>query len=409
MFDLFVAFITGLTTGGLSCLAVQGGLLASSLANQLEKDVAEQNYNEKGKNQAKKHIATPIILFLAAKLAAYTLLGALLGILGSVFQLTPLTRALMQFAIGIFMIGSALRMLNVHPIFRHFAFEPPAFLRRFIRRKASNNRTAILTPLLLGFLTVLIPCGVTQAMMAVAVSTADPLRGAALMFSFVLGTSPVFFVVSYYATKLGSKMEKYFMRTVAIVLLILGLLAIDTGLNLAGSPISATRLSASFFNKTGISQPLTVVQASSVENGPKNNSKEGCGCSNMKGSSKLGESALQPQKPGEPTGVPLVPSETGPSVSQPGAVGDMVTLNVKGNGYEPRVLHAPAGKALQLKLVSNNTYSCSLAFVIPSLNVQKVLQPTGVEIIDIPAQKKGSVMPFSCSMGMYTGQIVFDL
>ena len=27
-----LAFITGLTTGGLSCLAVQGGLLASSIA-----------------------------------------------------------------------------------------------------------------------------------------------------------------------------------------------------------------------------------------------------------------------------------------------------------------------------------------------------------------------------------------
>ena len=33
--QLVVAFITGITTGGLSCLAVQGGLLASSLAHQI--------------------------------------------------------------------------------------------------------------------------------------------------------------------------------------------------------------------------------------------------------------------------------------------------------------------------------------------------------------------------------------
>lgn len=407
MFDLFVAFITGLTTGGLSCLAVQGGLLASSLANQLEKDVFEQN-NMEGKNQTKKHIATPIILFLAAKLAAYTVLGALLGLLGSVFQLTPLTRAMMQFAIGIFMIGSALRMLNVHPIFRYFAFEPPAPLRRFIRRKASKG-TAVLTPLFLGVLTVLIPCGVTQAMMAVAVSTADPLRGAALLFSFVLGTSPVFFVVSYFATKLGSKMERYFMRAVAVVLLILGLLAIDTGLNLAGSPISATRLSASLFNRPTLTQPISVVQASSLENGTTKEGKGGCGCSNMKETSATNESAGNPQQPDDSVAASLVPPETGPSAPQPAAARGVVTLNVKDNGYEPRVLHAPAGKALQLKLVSDNTYSCSLAFVIPSLNIQKVLQPTGVGVIEIPAQEKGSVMPFSCSMGMYTGQIVFDL
>ena len=37
--DLVVPFITGVTTGGLSCLAVQGGLLASTLAYQLEQDL----------------------------------------------------------------------------------------------------------------------------------------------------------------------------------------------------------------------------------------------------------------------------------------------------------------------------------------------------------------------------------
>src|SRR5512139_1580483 len=38
--QLFVAFVTGLTTGGLSCLAVQGGLLASSLAHQIVHDLS---------------------------------------------------------------------------------------------------------------------------------------------------------------------------------------------------------------------------------------------------------------------------------------------------------------------------------------------------------------------------------
>jgi hypothetical protein len=39
MNQIIVAFVTGLTTGGLSCLAVQGGLLASSLGRQIEQDV----------------------------------------------------------------------------------------------------------------------------------------------------------------------------------------------------------------------------------------------------------------------------------------------------------------------------------------------------------------------------------
>ena len=374
MLDLLIAFVTGLTTGGLSCLAVQGGLLASSLANQLEMDVAQQAKIKKN-NQNRKHIAAPILIFLAAKLAAYTLLGVLLGLLGTVFELTPMTRAILQFAIGFFMIGSGLRMLNVHPIFRYFAFEPPASLRRFIRKRASKG-TSALTPAFLGLLTVLIPCGITQAMMAVAVSTADPLKGAALLFSFVLGTSPVFFLVSYFAVKLGTKMEKSFMRVVAVVLLLLGIFAIDTGLNLAGSPISVTRFAAS------LSTP-----ASETFNFP------------------------SPQPEAEITAsVPPLPEPaiTGPEITQVVPVADELVLNVRNNGYQPRELHAAAGKDLQLKLVSKGTQSCSLAFVIPALNIQKLLQPTGVEVVHIPAQEKGTVMPFSCSMGMYTGQIIFD-
>jgi len=91
-------------------------------------------------------------------------------------------------------------MLNVHPIFRHFAIEPPRFITRYIRKKARNSSDWF-TPLFLGTMTVLIPCGVTQAMMAVALATGDAAQAAALMFAFTLGTSPVFFAVAYFATQ----------------------------------------------------------------------------------------------------------------------------------------------------------------------------------------------------------------
>ncbi|MDP1817989.1 MAG: hypothetical protein Q8K92_26285, partial [Leadbetterella sp.] len=61
--DLIVAFITGLTTGGLGCLAVQGGLLTSTLAHQIEQDL--QVHNGTGSSQKfKPHIAQPILFFL---------------------------------------------------------------------------------------------------------------------------------------------------------------------------------------------------------------------------------------------------------------------------------------------------------------------------------------------------------
>jgi uncharacterized protein len=358
MSQLVVAFVTGLTTGGLSCLAVQGGLLAGTLAHQIEQDYTEQAV--KGKPGGKKsktlapvrsNPAMPILLFLVAKLAAYTLLGALLGLLGSYLSLSPTTRAMLMIAIGVFMVGNALRMFNVHPIFRYFSFEPPKFITRYIRRTAKGTDT--LTPLFLGALTVFIPCGVTQAMMAAALGTGSAVMGAALMFAFILGTSPVFFVVAYLTTELGSRMEKYFMRFVAAVVLVLGLVTVNGGLNILGSPLS-------FQNVTRSLVPSAGVFASQTE-----------------------------------------------STAPVAANGDLL-LQVENDGYFPETLKAPAGQALTLNLVTNKTYSCSRDFVIPALNFYQLLPDTGKVQVSIPAQSKGSKLYFTCSMGMYTGQILFE-
>ena len=355
--QIVIAFITGLTTGGLSCLAVQGGLLASSLAHQIEQDYLEQSAQQKKrgkKNQLqvpRRNTAFPILLFLASKLVAYTLLGALLGWLGSYLTLTPTTRAMFLIAIGIFMIGNALRMFNVHPVFRYFSIEPPKFITRYIRKTAKGTDTA--TPLFLGALTVFIPCGVTQAMIATALGTGSVVLGAALMFAFTLGTSPVFFMIAYLTTEIGARLEKFFMRFVTVVLLILGLVTLDGGLNLIGSPLSFQNLARSLMPSNNVSASATDAAQSSIP-------------------------------------------------------GDELVLSVENRGYFPSTLKAPAGKDLKLNLVTNGTYSCALAFLIPSLDFYEMLLPFGTVQVNIPAQEKGSTLYFTCSMGMYSGQIVFE-
>lgn len=347
---VMLAFVTGLTTGGLSCLAVQGGLLATSLEQKLESSINIPSLGKKKKKtkiiptQHNLNLAEPIIFFLGAKLAAYTLLGALLGVIGSVFQLSTTMRAFLLIFIGIFMVGNALRIFNVHPFFRYFSIQPPRIITKYIRQTAKKG-TEFYTPIFLGVLTVLIPCGVTQAMMAVAIASGNILTGASVMFSFILGTSPVFFLVAYFTMKLGSKLESFFMRFVAIIVLILGLVTVDNGLNLIGSPLSISYL--------------------------------------LNNSTRINE--LDQNTPGS----------------------NELSLSVENNGYFPKRLYALADKDLRLNLVTDNTFSCSRDFVIPSLGIQVFLPDTGTVILDIPAQASGTVLRFTCSMGMYTGEILF--
>jgi sulfite exporter TauE/SafE len=265
-------------------------------------------------------------------------------------QLTPLMSAVLYLAIGVFMLGNGLRMLNVHPIFRYFVIEPPKALTRFIRRR-SKNGASFVTPLFMGTLTIFLPCGVTQAMMAAALGTGSALGGAALMFAFILGTTPLFFSVSYFATRIGATMEKYFTRIVAVTMLLLALVSIDAGLNLIGSPFSFSRS----FN--------TAFAAANL--------------------------------PG---------TQSGNGYAMNG-----YAIHVSENGYSPAVLHLPADKAISLEWVTENTQACSRSVVIPGLNYQKILPPTGRVRLDIPAQPRGTVLRYTCSMGMYPSQLVFDL
>jgi uncharacterized protein len=341
--NLIVAFMIGLTTGGLGCLAVQSGLLASTLAFQMEQDVLARGPGSTQK--FKPNIAMPILLFLIAKLAAYSILGFVLGALGSLLQLTPTMSAILYLAIGIFMVGNGLRMLNVHPIFRYFVIEPPSFLTRFIRRK-SKNGASLVTPLFMGTLTIFLPCGVTQAMMATALGTGSALQGAALMAAFILGTCPIFFSVSYFATRLGSLIEKYFIRIVAVAMIVLALVSIDSGLNLLGSSFSFSRV-------------ISSVKTTLIES-----------------------------VPGQQTGYEIHVSE---------------------NGYSPEILHLPANKPVTIEWVTENTQACSRSVVMPGLDYAKILPTTGRVKMDIPPQPEGAVLRYTCSMGMYPSQLVFDI
>jgi plastocyanin domain-containing protein len=86
-----------------------------------------------------------------------------------------------------------------------------------------------------------------------------------------------------------------------------------------------------------------------------------------------------------------------------------LVLNVVDKGYRPRRLHAPADTPLTLTLVTDEVYSCSRAFLIPDIDFGVILPASGEEVVEIPPQAPGTVMPCTCSMGMYTGEIIFDL
>jgi uncharacterized protein len=100
---------------------------------------------------------------------------------------------------------------------------------------------------------------------------------------------------------------------------------------------------------------------------------------------------------------PAAAAASGATEAQTAAT-QTATINVRSNGYDPQVVQIKAGVPTKLNVVSDNVQSCARAFVIPALNLERVLPANGTETIDLPASPPGEIA-FSCSMGMFTGVI----
>jgi len=331
--DLWLIFITGLTTGGLTCLAVQGGLLMTALS-QGDISVEKPTLSDS---------ALPVGAFLASKLISYAILGFLLGALGNAFRITPTVQGIMQLLAGLFMIITAFSLLDVHPIFRYFQIKPPKFITRRIRTQAKSG--AIFAPAILGALTIFIPCGTTQAMMILAISSSNPFEGMVIMTTFILGTTPVFFILGFGATQIRGRMQNVFAVVTATLVLLLGLLAIDSGMILLQSPYAPSRIVLALANPEPAAVKATIVDGRQE-----------------------------------------------------------FYLTADYNGYTPNVLIAEKDMPIRLNMVTQNSRGCELAFVIPSAGISLILPTTGTTPIDIPASSAEEIQ-FMCSMGMYTGVI----
>lgn len=376
--NLWVIFFTGLTTGGLSCLAMQGGLLTSIIANQKKeelegllpdklqnREIEKLNGYKAKKKAAKKQkylhsLASkdfklnsfdqldwmPVGMFLLTKLIAHTVLGFLLGSLGSTLSLSLEVRLAFQVFTALFMIGTAMNLLKVHPVFRYLSFQPPKFIQRIVRD--SSKSKALFAPAVLGFLTIFIPCGITQAMEVLAINSANPVLGAAIMFVFVLGTSPLFAFIGVATAKLSEGWHEKFMKFASYALVAMAVYSLNGVLIVVDSPLTINKIIRPvtyFFSDERFDYTSSTLVTNGVQK---------------------------------------------------------VKIEALSAGYSPNRVRVSVGVPVELTISTNETYSCASAFVFREFGISTFLKPTDSQAFIFTPTKKGS-FTYSCSMGMYTG------
>lgn len=229
-----VVFLIGVLASVSTCVAVTGGLLVSLAAKY-----NEQAGDMPGRTRFRTHL-----YFNAGRIISYTLLGALIGVLGSALTLSPASYGVVTIAASVLMFVLGLQMIGLLP--GALRLRPPESFARWTNSLAQRRSAA--AAFTLGALTFFLPCGFTQALQLYVLAKGDALTGGLTMLVFALGTLPVLLGLSAASSFASGNFKRYFFRVAGAAVIVLSVISVQSGLTLlnlwpervsvAGSPAS---------------------------------------------------------------------------------------------------------------------------------------------------------------------------
>lgn len=281
----------------------------------------------------------PLIQFNVGRLVSYFVLGGIVGLIGTAITLPIWTTAYLNIGVALVMLYLALTILGIIPK-GAFPIRPPKALSHWISNLTEHDHP--LAPIALGALTFFLPCGFTQSLQLAALASGGFVPGAMIMGVFAIGTLPALLGISFISSSARGSFSRIFLTFAGTLVFVLALFNLRSGFALAGFSVSLPAQQA--------------VEATS-------------------------ENAVR------------LPVITGYEQE--------VRMKVTAYGYEPPELTIKSGVPVRFIIDGTQAGGCTQGFVIPSLGIQKVLQP-GDNIIEFTPEKPGRIA-FSCSMGMVRG------
>lgn len=332
-----VLFLVGVFTS-LHCVVMCGGINMS------------QCLPEKSTKVGSGSKLKPSLLYNLGRVISYTVIGGMIGALGSVVSFSGQARGLVAILSGIFMVIMGISMLGVFPWINKITPRLP----RFIREKAGSAGRGK-GPFIVGLFNGLMPCGPLQAMQLYALGTGSFVVGALSMFFFSLGTLPLMFGLGAIVTYMGSKFTKNMMRFSAALVVVLGIIMVGRGMVLSDITLPA------------LTKTTGAVAAKPAETA--NNS--------------------EPKKE-------VLSGEIVDGVLK-------ITSNLNYRGYPNITVQKGTPVEFNIQADSRMLNSCNNRLIIPEYGLQVALKP-GDNIIEFTPTESGKFR-YSCWMGMVTGRI----
>ena len=324
--------LIGLVAGFSTCMALVGGLSLGLSAK----------FSENNPTATPAEKFRPHIFFIIGRILIYTLLGGLLGALGTVLQFSSAMNGLLTILVGIVMLIMGLQLINIFPRLSKFKLTLPKGISRALGLKQKDKVYSHQRAMIMGGLTFFLPCGFTQAMQLYAISTGDFGYGALTMGLFALGTAPGLLSVGGVTSLVRGSFKEKFFKVAGLAVIFFALFNLNNGYTLAGFSLNDLRGKNS--SQTSVVSDPNVIMDSGVQ---------------------------------------------------------VVRMIENSDGYSPNKFSIKKGVPVRWEIDAKAPYSCASSLVVSKLGIQKSLK-AGQNVIEFTPDEVGR-LPFSCSMGMYTG------
>ncbi len=321
-------FIIGVLTS-VHCVAMCGGICLSQCVPKNQPE---------GYQPSRFETIKPSLLYNLGRVISYTVIGGIVGAVGSVVSFSGTMKGIVQLAAGVFMVIMGLNMLNLFPGLRKFNPRMPKIFAKKIYAKRMSS-----SPLYVGILNGLMPCGPLQAMQLYALSTGSPVKGAVAMFLFSVGTFPLMFLFGALSSFMNKKFSGKLMKVSAVLVVVLGMFMFSNGISLSGFrfptfPMASNQAQAGVGNVAAIEDGVQVV-----------------------------------------------------------------TTGLDSGRYEPIIVQKGIPVKWVIQAEDGDINGCNNSIVVPKLGLKKDLA-IGNNVIEFTAEESG-VIPYSCWMGMIRSKI----
>lgn len=228
--SLGLIFLIGLLSG-FHCIGMCGGLVVA--------------YSTKQKSKYRSHLH-----YNLGRIISYSIIGGILGGLGSFFGINPTFTGTITILAGLFMIMLGVSYISKWSMLEKLKIHTPEFITKLILNNKNNKKFN--TPLVFGLLTGFMPCGPLQAIQLYALTTGNAIQGALSLGIFALGTSLVMFTFGLIISSLTKNSITKIAKISGFIVIVLGIIMINRGLsnfNFSLLPISQENQTSSV-NKT---------------------------------------------------------------------------------------------------------------------------------------------------------------